>query len=85
MNKYIFTVEGMMCCNCEKHAVDSVKKLYPNAKVTASHKDGVVEVLSKDKIDENLVTAAITDRGYAVKGVAIEKAEKKGLFSFLKR
>ena len=84
MVKYIFNVEGMMCCNCEKHAVESVKKAVKGAKVTASHQDKKVEVTA-DYIDENAVILAIEERGYAVKGVIKQEVEKKGLFSFLKK
>ena len=84
MVKYIFSVEGMMCCNCEKHAVESVKNAVKGAKVIASHQDKTVEVTA-DYIDENAVILAIEDRGYTVKGVIKQEVEKKGLFSFLKR
>ena len=84
MVKYIFSVEGMMCPNCEKHAVESVKNAVKGAKVTASHQDKIVEVTA-DYIDENAVILAIEDRGYTVKGVIKQEVEKKGLFSFLKR
>lgn len=85
MIKYVFIVEGMMCCNCEKHAVDSVKKVLPQAKITASHQDKKVEVILNSEIDESLVTSAIESRGYTVKGVSKEEVKKKGLFSFFKK
>ena len=85
MIKYIFTVEGMMCCNCEKHAVDSVKSVLPSAKVKASFKEQTVEVITKRDYDENIVISAINDRGYTVKGYSKEEIENRGLFSFLKK
>lgn len=85
MIKYVFEVEGMMCSNCEKHAVESVKKAIPQAKISASHADKKVEVISSVEIDENLVTSAIESRGYTVKGVVKEEVKKKGLFSFFKK
>lgn len=85
MIKYIFEVEGMMCSNCEKHAVESVKKAISQAKITASHQDKKVEVISNNEIDESLVVSAIEGRGYTVKGVKKEEVKKKGLFSFFKK
>ncbi len=84
MFKYTFEVEGMMCCNCEKHAVDSVKRVV-DGKVTASHTDKKVEVITKKEIDEKIVISAIEDRGYTVKGYNKEEIKSKGLFSFLKK
>ena len=84
MFKYIFSVEGMMCPNCEKHAIESVKNAVKGAKVTASHQDKKVEVTA-DYIDESAVISAIESRGYAVKGVTKQEVEKKGLLSFLKK
>ena len=84
MIKYIFDVDGMMCGNCEKHVIESVKKAVSGAKVTASHKDKKVEVTAS-VVDEKLVISAIEDRGYTVKGVKKHEVEKKGLLSFLKK
>lgn len=85
MVKYLFEVEGMMCKNCEKHVVESIKKAFPSAKVTASYVDKKVEVATKKKIDENLVVTAIQDRGYDVKSVKQEEVKNEGIFSFLKK
>lgn len=85
MIKYIFEVEGMMCKNCEKHAVDGVKKAFPNAKITASHLDKKVEIIEKFEIDEKTVISIIEDIGYTIKGVNKEEIKSKGLFSFLKK
>ncbi len=84
MIKYIFDVDGMMCGNCEKHVIESVKKVVSGAKVTASHTDNKVEVIGAT-VDEKAAISAIEDRGYTVKGVKKEEVEKRGLFSFFKK
>ena len=47
MIKYNFEVTGMMCCNCEKHVVEEVKKLFPKAKAVASHDEKSLKVTAK--------------------------------------
>lgn len=80
MIKYVFSVEGMICCNCEKHAVESVKKVISAKSVVASHVQKTVEVTAKKAIDKGAVKQAIEDRGYTVTGVTEEEIVKKGLF-----
>ncbi len=69
MFEYVLKVEGMMCGNCEKHAVESVKKAVSVKKVTASHVDKTVIITAKKEIDVEKVKTAIEDRGYTVLGV----------------
>jgi Cu2+-exporting ATPase len=69
MIKYVFKVDGMMCGNCEKHAVGAVKKAVSVKTAVASHIDKTVEITAKKPVDENAVKLAIEDRGYAVLGV----------------
>ncbi|MBO7215098.1 MAG: heavy-metal-associated domain-containing protein [Clostridia bacterium] len=81
MIKYVFSVEGMMCCNCERHAVEGVKKACSSLKsVVASHSLKTVEVTSKKPIDTSVIKQAIENVGYSVLGVTEEVVEKKGLF-----
>lgn len=80
MIKYIFSVEGMMCCNCEKHAVDEVKKVSPKAKAVASHVEKTVTVTAKDEIDVKSIENALTERGYKAVLSSKEEVVKKGLF-----
>ena len=73
MIKYVFNVSGMMCGNCEKHAVEAVKKAISAKSIIASHVDKTVVITAKKPVDESAVKVAIEDRGYAVLGV--EKSE----------
>ena len=75
----------MMCGNCEKHAVESVKKAVSTKSVVASHVEKKVEVTVNSPVDVSVIKDAIEDRGYTVTDVKEEKVEKKGLFSFLKK
>ena len=85
MVKYIFEVEKMMCHNCEKHVVDSVKKVFPTAKVVASHTDKKVEVTLKAEVDEKIIISTIEDRGRLVKGFNKQQSKRKSIFSLLKK
>lgn len=79
MIKYIFEVTGMMCHNCEKHAVEEVKKIFPKAKAVASHTEKSLTVTVKDEIEVSLIENAVTERGY--KATFLNKEIiKKGLF-----
>ncbi|MBE5744093.1 MAG: heavy-metal-associated domain-containing protein [Clostridiales bacterium] len=80
MIKYVFEVTGMMCCNCEKHVVEEIKKLYKFDKVVASHVEKTVTVTAKKEIDVQAVENAIKNRGYNVLSVKKEEFVKKGLF-----
>lgn len=84
MVKYVFNVDGMMCGNCEKHAVTAVKSVYKNAKVTASHTDKIVEVTASE-VDVEAVIKAIAECGYTVTSHQAIEVSKKGLFSIFKK
>lgn len=79
MIKYVFEVTGMMCCNCEKHAVEEVKKLFPKAKAVASHAEKSLTVTTKTELDVTLIENAVTERGYKTTFISKEVI-KKGLF-----
>ena len=85
MIEYIFSVEKMMCKNCEKHAVDAVKEVEPSVKVNASHTDKTVVITSKHKIDVEKVKSSIEERGYIVNGYTESLLKPKKLFGFIKK
>lgn len=84
MTKYILSVNGMMCGNCEKHAVNAVKEVVKNAKVTASHANKTVEVTAKT-VDIEAVYKAIQECGYSVISHEEVTTDKKGLFSIFNK
>lgn len=73
MKKYVFSVDGMMCGNCEKHAINAVKKAVSAKAVTASHLDKKVVVTAKKELDTNAIKTAIEDTGYTVLGFSEEE------------
>ena len=47
MMKIMVKVEGMMCGMCESHVNDAVRRAFPVAKVTSSHKRGETVILAE--------------------------------------
>ena len=84
MIKTTVSVSGMACNMCEAHVNNAVRKVFPNVKVTSSHKKGETVILSDSSLDHEAVKKAIDDTGYEVKGIAEEPYEKKGLFGIFK-
>ncbi len=62
---------------------DTVRKLYPNCKVSSSHKKKETVVISERNLDEVKLKKAISDTGYTFVSMTAEPYEKKGLFSKL--
>ncbi len=82
MKKFTFAVDGMMCAMCEAHTNDAVRAVYPKAKVSSSHKDGMTTVIGEG-IDPEAVKAAIENTGYRVTDLQEEDYVKKGFFASL--
>lgn len=85
MYKTIAKVDGMKCGMCESHVCDVVRRNFECSKVTASHTKGVVEIFSKDHIDEQALRHAIGEQGYVVGEVTEQEYASKGLFGWLKK
>lgn len=61
-------VEGLMCCNCEKHVKEALESIKGVEEAVASHEKGEVVVkLSKD-VKEKAFEKAITKAGYTYVG-----------------
>lgn len=84
MIKTTVSVSGMACNMCEAHVNNAVRKVFPDVKVTSSHKKGETVILSDSSLNHGALKKAIDDTGYEVKGIAEEPYEKKGLFGFLR-
>ena len=78
-------VEGMMCGRCESHVNNAVRRAFPEAKVTSSHKRGETVILAEASPEEARLRQAIEAAGYTVGEITASPAEKKGLFGFLRR
>ena len=85
MQKIIVHIEGMMCVNCAKHVVESVKKVSGVKSVEASHENKQAVITAKDGVKIEDIKQAVTELGYSVTDVSVEEAEKKGLFGRLKK
>ena len=85
MMKITVKVEGMMCGMCESHVNDAVRRAFPVAKVTSSHKRGETVILAEAAPEEARLRQVIEAAGYTVGEITAGAAEKKGLFSFLCR
>ncbi len=64
--KKTYNVEGMMCCHCENHVIEALRKISGVENVVASHEKKQVEVtMNKDIPDTDIITA-IEGEGYKV-------------------
>ena len=72
-NKYVLTIDGMMCGACEAHVNNLVRKAYPNVKkVKSSARKNRTIVISEFEIDPQELTEAINKTGYIVKDIVKE-------------
>ena len=59
-------IEGMSCPMCEAHINDAVRNAFKIKKIKTSHKTGISEIYSKEKLDESLLRKTIEDTGYKI-------------------
>lgn len=82
MTKTTVKIDGMMCGMCESHVCDAIGAAFDVKKVRASHKSGLLEIVTQDALDEGAVRKALEPTGYTVLEVSSEPYVKKGLFGF---
>lgn len=82
MTKTTVKIDGMMCGMCESHVCDAIRSAFDVNKVRASHKSGLLEIVTQDALDEGAVRKALEPTGYTVLEVSSEPYVKKGLFGF---
>ena len=82
MTKTTVKIDGMMCGMCESHVCDAIRTAFEVKKVRASHKSGLLEIVTQDALDEGAVRKALEPTGYTVLEVSSEPYVKKGLFGF---
>ncbi|MBR5659263.1 MAG: heavy-metal-associated domain-containing protein [Lachnospiraceae bacterium] len=80
MFETVVSVDGMMCGMCESHVNDAIRNAFSVVKVTSSHKSKKTVILSKEKLDEEQVRAAIDATGYTVTAIETREAEEKKSF-----
>ena len=82
MTKTTVKIDGMMCGMCESHVCDAIRGAFDVKKVRASHKTGLLEIVTQEALDEGAVRKALEPTGYTVLEVSSEPYAKKGLFGF---
>ena len=70
---------------CESHANNAVRRAFPQAKVTSSHKRVETVIPAEAAPEEARLRQAIEAPGYTMGEITASPAEKKGLFGFLRR
>ena len=72
MLKITAKVEGLKCPNCERHVNEAIKESFSIKKVTASHTDKEIVIISKEDIDNDKLTAVVAEAGYEVMDIQKE-------------
>lgn len=67
MKKTIIKVEGMVCGGCENRVQNALKTIEGVENVVANHINGIVTVVSKEKVKESAIKEKIEDIGFEVK------------------
>lgn len=67
MNKTM-TIEGMMCANCKKH-VEKALNAIPGVSAQVDLDAGTATLTCPDSLSESVLTQAVTEEGYTVKGI----------------
>lgn len=67
MKETIINVEGMVCGGCENRVKNALLTIEGIESVEASHETGIVKVISKEKIPEDIMKEKIEDIGFKVK------------------
>lgn len=73
MFKITAKVEGLKCPNCEKHANEAIKEAFSVKKVTSSHTDKEMVIISKENLEDEKIIAVIAETGYQVTDITREE------------
>ena len=78
MNKYVLSIDGMMCGMCEAHINDVIRKSIPEAKkVNSSYKKNEISFIVEGSIDIDKLKEDIRNIGYEIKDYTVEEYKKK--------
>ena len=67
MKEIILNVEGMMCEGCENRIKNAVGTIDGVVDVSAKHDTGIVKLIARDNVTEDIVREKIEDIGFTVK------------------
>ncbi|MBR7040831.1 MAG: heavy-metal-associated domain-containing protein [Clostridia bacterium] len=85
MIKTTLKIDGMMCGMCEAHINDAIRRAFRVRKVSSSSSKGETVILSELPPDIEKLRETVNAAGYTFVSASTETAEKKGLFSFLRK
>ena len=78
MNKYVLSIDGMMCGMCEAHINDVIRKSVPEAKkVNSSYKKNESSFIVEGSVDIDKLKEDIRNIGYEIKDYTVEEYKKK--------
>ena len=63
------SIEGMMCANCVRHVTKALEAVDGVTAVEVSLEDKNAVVTCAENVTDEVLTAAVTEEGYEVKGV----------------
>ena len=66
MKEMIFNVEGMMCEGCENRIKNAVSLIDGVIDVSAKHDTGIVKVIARKNVTEEMVKEKIEDLGFSI-------------------
>lgn len=70
--KTTLKIDGMMCTMCESHINEAIRQSFKVKKVKSSHTNGTTIIISKHRLDENLLKETIAKTGYELKEINFE-------------
>ena len=68
----VMTIEGMMCGHCTGRVQKVLEALEGVAEVIMSLEDKTATVKMNSEVADEVLTAAVTDAGYEVKGIVVK-------------
>ena len=67
MKEIILNVEGMMCEGCENRIKNALGTIEGVVDVSAKHDTGIVKLIARDNVTEDMIKEKIEDIGFSVK------------------
>ena len=75
--KYVLSVRGMRCGECEAHVSNAIRNNFSVKKVKANRHKKVVEIYATNELDEDKLKEVINQTGYYYLGIINKEAVKK--------
>ncbi|MCQ2601811.1 MAG: hypothetical protein MJ184_10675 [Treponema sp.] len=67
--KTILHINGMMCCMCESHINDAIRKNFTVKKVKSSKRKNQTVIVADEILDEEKIRQVIKETGYELVGI----------------